>query len=1085
MPLHFARCSTFRTTFRTTRLATWRAASLTIGLLTLGLVASTGHARSDAAPPLFADGHGLRGAAWPTPAPTPTLGEVYGVHALVAPRFEMPLQDDAFFLAEDELLAEPGKRLRFAVGIPVALSLDDGEWMQVDGGRLWRVVIGSANATTARVHLAGLALGEGEEIRLSSPGFIDGTIGPITGTGMFGTGDAWSLVMPTADVLLEWFVPESGRDRRLRALPFTDISYHHGYRDIFGVFEAGDGGVAGSCHTDPACHPAWQNESNATTGLTYTSGGSSYICSGQLTATSAADETPYVSTAYHCIATAAEANSCQFRFFYRASVCGGSTSFGSTATPGALVATHAASDTTLLMLLGTLPTSQPVAWSGWTAQNPGIGTPTVAIHHPSGAPQAITFSSKSGNSDYCALPPPPGNYHRIAGSSSPIEPGSSGSAVYLADSRLFFGICSCSDTSCANLGGSTGYGRWELAVNSGGFGALLAAGSDDAQEPNDTCFAAATSTLTANGSLSGLVVKRLDEDWYAMRVQPGQTLTVTANANPSYGSVALRLYDSCGGAALPADIISGFQSQTMTFLNTRLTDTLYLRVSLNTNTRNTYSLSWNVTTPVATNDSCTTAQVLPLGALTISTTGATGTLGIPSSCIENGGTTLANDLWYRYTPPTSGMVTVSTCGPSWGDAGGGLDTAIAVYGNGATCSNPGTPIACNDNDPYCGGVVTAAGLNTSGQTTVPPTLGAVKAIAAGGAHSVALKADNLVTCWGSNASGQCTVPATVGAAKAVGAGSDHSAAVRTDGKVICWGSNQYNQRVPPADLVDVKAIACGAYHNIALRSNGTVAGWGNNQFQQSTSPPALNGVVVTAIAAGGYHSVALKADGTVHSWGWALLGQSPTPAGVANITHIAAGFGHTMAMKANGDFIGWGANDDLQAQTGSFLRPMVSFAAGQFHTIGISATGTVHCLGSNANGQCPYPTGPVVDLGMSGRVAAGFNHNLFLACNDHPVCESGSTVQWQATAGVTYYIRVGSPSGEKGVATLTLSTTAPTPCPADVNGSGAVDASDMAALLSAWGTSGAGTFDTDIDNDGIVGASDLSAMLSAWGACPS
>ncbi|MFM7259352.1 MAG: hypothetical protein ACKO3W_01985 [bacterium] len=1059
-------------------------ASLTIALLTLGLVANPGHARSDAAPPLFADGHGLRGAAWPTPAPTPTLGELYGIHALVAPRFEMPLQDDAFFLAEDELLAEPGKRLRFAVGIPVALSLDDGEWMQVDGGRLWRVMIGSANATTARVHLAGLALGEGEEIRLSSPGFADGTIGPINGTGMFGTGDAWSLVMPTADVLLEWFVPENGRDRRLRALPFTDISYHHGYRDIFSAREAAEGGIAGNCHNAPVCSPGWQNESNATTFLTFTSGGSSYICSGQLTATSAADETPYVSTAYHCIATAAEANSCQFRFFYRASVCGGSSFYGQTVTPGSLVATHAASDATLLMLLGTLPTAQPVAWSGWTADNPGNGTGAVGIHHPSGAAQAISFGVKNGGSFNCGVAPS-GNFHSISWNNGVTEGGSSGSAIYRESDRRMFGVLTCGASDCANPAGDDGYGRWDLAVNSGGFGALLAAGSDDAQEPNDTCFAAATSTLTANGALSGLVVKRLDEDWYAMRVQPGQTLTVTANANPSYGSVALRLYDSCGGAALPADIVGGFQSQTMTFVNTRLTDTLYLRVSLNTNTRNTYSLSWNVTTVAPTNDNCTGAQTVAIGSVPVITTGATGFLAVPSTCLDAGGTTVSLDVWYRYTPPTSGMVTAMTCGPSWGDAGGGLDTAIAVYGNGATCTNPGAPIACNDNDPYCGGVVTAAGLNTNGQTTVPPTLGAVKAIAAGGAHSVALKADNLVTCWGSNASGQCTVPATVGAAKAVGAGSDHSAAVRTDGKVICWGSNQYNQRVPPADLVDVKAIACGAYHNIALRSNGTVAGWGNNQFQQSTSPPALNGVVVTAIAAGGYHSVALKADGTVHSWGWALLGQSPTPAGVANITHIAAGFGHTMAMKANGDFIGWGANDDLQAQTGSFLRPMVSFAAGQFHTIGISATGTVHCLGSNANGQCPYSKAPVVDLGMSGRVAAGFNHNLFLACNDFPLCESGSTVQWQATAGVSYYIRVGSPSGERGVATLTLSTTAPPPCPADVNGSGAVDASDMAALLSAWGTNGAGTFDTDIDNDGIVGASDLSAMLSAWGACPS
>lgn len=58
--------------------------------------------------------------------------------------------------------------------------------------------------------------------------------------------------------------------------------------------------------------------------------------------------------------------------------------------------------------------------------------------------------------------------------------------------------------------------------------------------------------------------------------------------------------------------------------------------------------------------------------------------------------------------------------------------------------------------------------------------------------------------------------------------------------------------------------------------------------------------------------------------------------------------------------------------------------------------------------------------------------------------------------------------------------TQPQPCPADLNGDRAVDASDLAALLSAWG----GTGSADIDGNGSVGASDLAAMLNAWGACP-
>ena len=52
-------------------------------------------------------------------------------------------------------------------------------------------------------------------------------------------------------------------------------------------------------------------------------------------------------------------------------------------------------------------------------------------------------------------------------------------------------------------------------------------------------------------------------------------------------------------------------------------------------------------------------------------------------------------------------------------------------------------------------------------------------------------------------------------------------------------------------------------------------------------------------------------------------------------------------------------------------------------------------------------------------------------------------------------------------------------CPADLNGDGAVSAPDLAAMLSAWGGTGAG----DLNGDGSIGAQDLAALLSAWGAC--
>jgi hypothetical protein len=52
-------------------------------------------------------------------------------------------------------------------------------------------------------------------------------------------------------------------------------------------------------------------------------------------------------------------------------------------------------------------------------------------------------------------------------------------------------------------------------------------------------------------------------------------------------------------------------------------------------------------------------------------------------------------------------------------------------------------------------------------------------------------------------------------------------------------------------------------------------------------------------------------------------------------------------------------------------------------------------------------------------------------------------------------------------------------CPADFNGDGQIDTSDLLYLLSAWGTP-----DGDVDGDGDTDTADLLALLAAWGACP-
>ncbi len=56
----------------------------------------------------------------------------------------------------------------------------------------------------------------------------------------------------------------------------------------------------------------------------------------------------------------------------------------------------------------------------------------------------------------------------------------------------------------------------------------------------------------------------------------------------------------------------------------------------------------------------------------------------------------------------------------------------------------------------------------------------------------------------------------------------------------------------------------------------------------------------------------------------------------------------------------------------------------------------------------------------------------------------------------------------------------PCGCSSDFNGSGSVDAADLALLLGSWGSIDA---DHDLSGNGVVDAADLGILLGQWGAC--
>ncbi len=648
----------------------------TVGFVVVASLTACVFADVDTGP----SGHG------PLPAPAvqklapATLSERFGTWFVPVPMITLDAMDQGALLAEDQATVQPAP-FRFGVERGVKLSLNDGQWMDVAGGRLWRIGIDAVGALNSRIHLSGLDLRVGQELAITCPDLEQKMTGILERTGDFGTGEAYGPFSPTARGQIEWFVPTG---QSAKELPFDAVGYSYGYIPVFSEISNG-----GTCSLNPACYPAWNNESNAAARLAFTSGGGSYLCSGQLMATTAGDETPYLSTANHCISTTAAANSCSMIFFYR-SPCTGSNSPGTTVAGADLASTYLASDCTLLLVKGALPVG--CFWDGWSSLNPALNAAATGIHHPSGTPQAISFGVKNAASFNCGSPA--GNWNSLSWNQGITEGGSSGSAIMTDADHKLFGVLTCGGSACTNTAADDGYGRWDLAIaaTSSNFATLLAAGSDDTLEPNNDC---ANARAITPGTYNTLVVKRLNEDWYALPVATGATLTMNMTFTHANGDIDVQLFTACGGA-IALDRNANTNNESFTFVNPSASPTVYMRVYLSSDTRNEYSFTFSTSTPAPSNDACATATAIGVGAFAFNNSLATDAPpALPASCDEGSGVTITKDVWYRFTAPITGRMTASTCNAA------SFDTRIAVYVGDACPTAASAVIACNDNSATC------------------------------------------------------------------------------------------------------------------------------------------------------------------------------------------------------------------------------------------------------------------------------------------------------------------------------------------------------------------------------------------------
>lgn len=507
------------------------------------------------------------------------------------PLRELGAVDEIALREEDQAQAASGSKLhRRGIGRELTVRLADGRWDEVDGrGWLWRADVMSKGAKAVRLHFDAAVMPEGASLLVYSIETPEHVSGPYEGRGPLGDGQFWTMALQGERVRVEYLVPGDAKHPPTEPAFLVD-RLAHVYRHPFE--RDGVEPQEGSCHNDVTCFPAWVNVARATAALEYIAGNGVFDCTGELLNNFAADLTPYLLTANHCISDFQTAQSTVVYWRWQTSTCNGPLPPISSLPTSAvclLLAHGTSSDYSLLMVEGAIPATL-VSWVGWTATVAGDGTAVSAVHHPGGAFKRISFGTKASSPGTCTDGGGPSGHLRANWSSGVTEPGSSGSGLYRNDTQQLIGQLHCGPSSCTAVPADKWDSYGAFASTYPSISSFLAGGTDDNSEPNNTC---ATARLMTTALYSGLIVKSVNDDWYEISVPANRRLTVTLNFTNPFGDIDCELYGACGGSPLATSTgITG--TEKLDYFNTGPAQSFRVRVYLFSDTRNTYSMGITV-----------------------------------------------------------------------------------------------------------------------------------------------------------------------------------------------------------------------------------------------------------------------------------------------------------------------------------------------------------------------------------------------------------------------------------------------------------------------------------------------------------
>ncbi|MBQ9045150.1 MAG: TIR domain-containing protein [Oscillospiraceae bacterium] len=204
------------------------------------------------------------------------------------------------------------------------------------------------------------------------------------------------------------------------------------------------------------------------------------------------------------------------------------------------------------------------------------------------------------------------------------------------------------------------------------------------------------------------------------------------------------------------------------------------------------------------------------------------------------------------------------------------------------------------------------------------------------------------------------------AQRLIAAGAAHTVALKLDGTLYAVGGKMVNACKNVPGWKNIIAVAAGPNHTVGIRSDGTVVVGGEANGAHRNVSDWKN---IIAVAAGSEHTVGLKADGTVVAVGKNRKGECDVT-GWKDIIAIAAGDNHTVGLKADGTVMAVGYNGQGQCDVSDW-RDIVSIAAVGLNTVGLNANGTVVAIGAKACGQCNVSSWrDIVAVDVGGSMAA-------------------------------------------------------------------------------------------------------------------